>query len=36
LKVKNHHVMKDWAKGVYVWKVMIEGKEVETGKWMKK
>ena len=25
----------DWAEGVYVWKVMAEGKEVETGKWIK-
>ena len=25
----------DWAEGVYVWKVMVEGKEVEIGKWVK-
>jgi hypothetical protein len=25
----------DWAEGVYVWKVMAEGKEVEVGKWIK-
>jgi hypothetical protein len=25
-----------WAEGVYVWKVMAEGKEVESGKWVKK
>ena len=23
------------AEGVYVWKVMVEGKEVEIGKWVK-
>ena len=26
----------DWAEGVYVWKVMANGKEVEIGKWVKK
>ena len=26
----------DWAEGVYVWKVMVEGKEVEIGKWVMK
>ena len=26
---------KDWAEGVYVWKVMDNGKEVEVGKWIK-
>jgi hypothetical protein len=25
----------DWAEGVYVWKVMANGKIVETGKWVK-
>ena len=25
----------DWAVGVYVWRVMINGKEAECGKWMK-
>ena len=25
----------DWAEGVYVWKVMVDGKEVESGKWIK-
>ena len=25
----------DWAEGVYVWKVMADGKEVEIGKWVK-
>jgi hypothetical protein len=25
-----------WAEGVYVWKVMANGKEVEIGKWVKK
>ena len=25
----------DWAEGVYVWKVISNGKEVETGKWIK-
>jgi hypothetical protein len=25
----------DWAEGVYVWKVMADGKEVESGKWVK-
>lgn len=25
----------DWAKGVYVWKVISNGKEVEIGKWIK-
>ncbi|MBR0178453.1 MAG: T9SS type A sorting domain-containing protein, partial [Bacteroidales bacterium] len=25
----------DWAEGVYVWKVMANGKEVESGKWIK-
>jgi hypothetical protein len=24
-----------WAEGVYVWKVISNGKEVETGKWIK-
>ena len=24
-----------WAKGVYVWKVMVNGMEAETGKWVK-
>ena len=26
----------DWAEGVYVWKVMADGKLAETGKWVKK
>lgn len=26
----------EWAEGVYVWKVMANGKLAETGKWMKK
>jgi hypothetical protein len=26
---------KEWAEGVYVWKVMTERKVVETGKWIK-
>ena len=25
----------DWAEGVYVWKVFSDGKEAETGKWIK-
>ena len=25
----------DWAEDVYVWKVMANGKEVESGKWIK-
>ena len=25
----------DWAEGVYVWKVIVEGKEAEVGKWIK-
>ena len=25
-----------WAEGVYVWKVMADGKLAETGEWMKK
>ncbi len=25
----------DWAEGVYVWKVLASGKEVEIGKWVK-
>ena len=25
----------DWAEGVYVWKVMEDGKEAEVGKWIK-
>jgi hypothetical protein len=25
----------DWAEGVYVWKVMVDGKMVETGEWVK-
>ena len=25
----------DWAEGVYVWKVMVNGMEAETGKWIK-
>ena len=25
----------DWAEGVYVWKVIAKGKNVETGKWIK-
>ena len=25
----------DWAEGVYVWKVIVDGKEVESGKWIK-
>ncbi len=25
----------DWAEGVYVWKVLANSKEVETGKWIK-
>ena len=25
----------DWAEGVYVWKVIANGKEVEIGKWVK-
>jgi hypothetical protein len=24
-----------WAEGVYVWKVYVDGKEVENGKWVK-
>ncbi len=24
-----------WAEGIYVWKVMADGKEVESGKWIK-
>ena len=26
----------NWAEGVYVWKVMADGKLAETGKWVKK
>jgi hypothetical protein len=26
----------DWAEGVYVWKVMANGKLAEAGKWIKK
>jgi hypothetical protein len=26
---------KEWAEGVYVWKVITERKVVETGKWIK-
>ena len=26
----------DWAEGVYVWKVISNGKLAETGKWIKK
>ena len=26
----------DWTEGVYVWRVMVEGKEVEIGKWVMK
>jgi hypothetical protein len=26
----------DWAEGVYVWKVIVDGKEAECGKWIKK
>ena len=25
----------NWTEGVYVWKVMVSGRDVETGKWMK-
>ena len=25
----------DWAEGVYVWKVIVDGKEAEVGKWIK-
>jgi hypothetical protein len=25
----------DWAEGVYVWKVIVNGVEVESGKWIK-
>jgi len=25
----------DWAEGVYVWKVVADGKLAETGKWIK-
>ena len=25
----------DWVKGVYVWKVIVDGKEAEVGKWIK-
>ena len=25
----------EWTDGVYVWKVMVEGKEAECGKWVK-
>ncbi len=25
----------DWVEGVYVWKVIVEGKEAECGKWIK-
>ena len=25
----------DWSEGTYVWKVMADGKEVESGKWIK-
>ena len=25
----------DWASGTYVWKVFSNGKEAETGKWIK-
>jgi hypothetical protein len=25
----------DWAEGVYVWKVMVNGFEAERGKWIK-
>ncbi|MBO7082660.1 MAG: T9SS type A sorting domain-containing protein, partial [Bacteroidales bacterium] len=25
----------DWSEGSYVWKVMADGKEVESGKWIK-
>jgi hypothetical protein len=24
-----------WPSGVYVWKVIVEGKEAEVGKWIK-
>jgi hypothetical protein len=26
---------KNWSEGTYVWKVMADGKEVESGKWIK-
>jgi hypothetical protein len=26
---------RDWAEGVYVWKVIVNGVEVESGKWIK-
>jgi hypothetical protein len=25
----------NWSEGTYVWKVISNGKEVETGKWIK-
>jgi hypothetical protein len=25
----------NWSEGTYVWKVMADGKEVESGKWIK-
>ena len=25
----------DWVEGVYVWKVIVDGKEAEVGKWIK-
>ena len=25
----------DWAEGVFVWKVIVDGKEAEVGKWIK-
>ena len=25
----------DWGSGVYVWKVIVDGKEAEVGKWIK-
>ena len=28
-------VVEDWVEGVYVWKVMVKGKEAECGKWVK-
>ena len=24
-----------WAEGVFVWKLMVSGKEVEVGRWVK-
>jgi hypothetical protein len=25
----------DWSEGTYVWKVMVNGSEAESGKWIK-